>query len=230
MGEILSSKLADQLLEEIDSGKYLPGTKFPTERELASTLQVSRTSVREAMKILIAKNVLSVKRGIGTFVNINPGIEDDPLGVDAESEEDIIKVLEDWYIVRLTLEGEAMTYIAQYATDEELENIYSLMNKEISQASEKDMSFFSSDQEFHCALASATHNIILQRLIPSLHATVYYDMMKSLFSKLYPRYYNNISNNHSKIAEHLKQRDAIGARVAMQNHMLVALEDIRSLK
>jgi DNA-binding FadR family transcriptional regulator len=225
----LSTQLTDRLASMIlNEGVYSPGSQLPTERELSEILGASRTSIREATKQLEARGILVIKRGVGTFVSDNPGVTRDPLGVDNES--DIISVLEDWYSVRMILEGEAMELVAKNATDEELKQIREIMEAEVSLANTQDQDFMNEDQNFHCSLARATHNIIMERLIPSLHASVYYDMVKSLYDQLRHRYNRNAINNHERIMLHLEQRDSRGANLAMRYHMLTAIEDVRSLR
>lgn len=58
----------DQLTDAMISGKFKPGDQIPTETELSEYLQVSRNSVREAVKILVAFGVLEIRRAEGTFV------------------------------------------------------------------------------------------------------------------------------------------------------------------
>ena len=65
----LGDSVADQLLERIIEGMYAVGTALPAEASLGEELNVSRLTVREAMKSLRAKNVVEARRGSGTFVN-----------------------------------------------------------------------------------------------------------------------------------------------------------------
>lgn len=229
----LSTQLADRLAELILSGDtYKPGDKLPTERELAETLGASRTSIREASKQLEARGLLNVRRGVGTFVTMNPGVTRDPLGLDnhADSFANTITLLEDWYRVRMTLEGDAMEMVVTNATDAELAHIRELMEAEVSLANTVDSDFLDADQSFHCALARASHNIISERLIPSLHASVYYDLVKSLYNQLRPRFNHNAIQNHASIVRYLEMRNGNAAKLAMQYHMLVAIEDVRSVR
>ena len=65
----LSEQTADRLYEMIAAeGRYLPGSKLPNENELSGELQVSRTTLREAISFLVAQGVLEIRRGRGTFV------------------------------------------------------------------------------------------------------------------------------------------------------------------
>ncbi len=65
----LADDLADQLLDQIVDGRYPPGSALPSETELAESANVSRLTVREAIKALRARNVVRVERGRGTYVN-----------------------------------------------------------------------------------------------------------------------------------------------------------------
>lgn len=72
-GEMLPSKsvvdrLVDNIVEAIITGEFKPGDKIPTESELSEIMGMSRNSVREAVKILVAYGVLEVRRAEGTFV------------------------------------------------------------------------------------------------------------------------------------------------------------------
>jgi GntR family transcriptional repressor for pyruvate dehydrogenase complex len=229
----LSSKIAEELAEIIFEGKkYKPGEKLPTERQLSEMLGASRTSIREASKQLEARGILTVKRGVGTFVSENPGVSSNPLGISIQTDDihDTASVLIDWYRVRRILEGDAMVMVAENATDEEIAEIEAIMEHENSLVNLSDVDFLSADQQFHCALARATHNIVMERLIPSLHASIYYDMVKSLYGRLCERYKRNAVQNHADIVRYLKLRNGEAAALAMRYHMLVAIDDMFALK
>ncbi|NUP74825.1 MAG: FadR family transcriptional regulator, partial [Sinomonas sp.] len=65
----LVGEVADDLLDRIVAGEFPPGALVPGELELSAQHEVSRMTVREAMKTLEAQRILSVQRGRGTFVN-----------------------------------------------------------------------------------------------------------------------------------------------------------------
>lgn len=78
----LTEKTAQMIGEAIVNGFYKPGDRMPNEIELADELSISRATLREAIKVLVSKNILEVRRGIGTFVSETPGLGTDPLGLD----------------------------------------------------------------------------------------------------------------------------------------------------
>lgn len=114
--EMLSEKVASHIIKIIESG-YEPGDRIPPELELAKELNVSRATVREAIKTLCSRNVLEVKRGIGTFVCKNPGVTPDILGMQAL---DIDIVKNDIFEISEMFEPQLIRLAAQKATKEDI--------------------------------------------------------------------------------------------------------------
>ncbi len=78
--KLLSEKIVENIVDLIVKGLFKPGDKMPNELELSEELNISRATLREAIKTLESRNVLEVKRGIGTFVAEVPGLSKNPLG------------------------------------------------------------------------------------------------------------------------------------------------------
>ena len=89
-GFTLSQNIADKIKTKIMTGEFALGSKLPNENELMDDLNVSRTTIREAVKILISKNILYIERGKGTYVAAIPGLADDPYGFEFIPEEKLI--------------------------------------------------------------------------------------------------------------------------------------------
>lgn len=77
----LAAEVEKQLSDLIQT-KYSPGSKIPIESELSEMFQVSRTTIRAAVKALCSRNVLEIKRGDGTYVTRKPGLGPDALGLE----------------------------------------------------------------------------------------------------------------------------------------------------
>lgn len=77
----LPERVADQLMNLIRTQELQAGDKLPNEFELAEQLQVGRGSIREAVKLLVARNILEIKRGKGTYIAQHTGEIQDPLGL-----------------------------------------------------------------------------------------------------------------------------------------------------
>ena len=72
----LSDRVADDILNMITIEKrFLPGDKLPNENDLSKELDISRTTLREAIRILVTNGILEIKRGLGTFVRGDISVE-----------------------------------------------------------------------------------------------------------------------------------------------------------
>ena len=230
----LSQQVAAQLRNLIfEERRFQPGDRIPDERSLARELGVSRTSLREAIKTLVANGVLVIRRGVGTFVSETPGRQPDPFGF--AYTEDKRKLLLDWYQVRLILESEAMEMVAKNATDEELRNLVALEAEQrtvVEESLEQDspasfIAFMKEDQAFHSALAQDTHSIVMNQVLPALHEWAYFNVAAAEYSNFPRKMKENALDSHHSIAALLSLRDGRGANLAMRYHMLRAMEDIQ---
>ena len=118
--KMLSESIADTLLSMITIEKrFSAGDKLPNENELSAELNVSRTTLREAIRILVAYDVLEIQRGRGTFVTQAAFGQKPPLGQLSG-----IKVnAKDLYEMRLIFEPEAAYLAAVRGTDAEIKRI-----------------------------------------------------------------------------------------------------------
>lgn len=112
----LAERVADQIGELIVTHDIKRGEKLPNEFELAETLNVGRGRIWEAVKLLVSRNVLEIRRGKGTFVSEQPGVADDPFGL--RFYEDREKLMRDLMQIRLMIEPQ----IAEIA--ERMDGIY----------------------------------------------------------------------------------------------------------
>ena len=120
----LSERIADSILSMITVEKrFLPGSKLPNENILSEELHISRTTLREAIRILSTGKILEIRRGLGTFVREDfalPQSEElSPLASAKVNARDL-------YEMRLIFEPEAAYYAALRATEEEIRRILSL--------------------------------------------------------------------------------------------------------
>ena len=81
----LSERIADNIIQSIQTGFYKKGQQIPSEVELGLELGVSRATVREAIKLLISKGYLEVRRGIGTFISETPGLRHGKMEISSEN-------------------------------------------------------------------------------------------------------------------------------------------------
>lgn len=228
-GQPLSEQIAAHLRHMIfEQHRFEPGDRMPDERSLAKEIGVSRTSLREALKILVANGVLVIRRGVGTFVSETPGIQEDPFGFSFE--ENKKQLLSDWYQARLILETEAMELVAENATDDEIRNLKELAQSQsalidtLTDNPDSFYEFMSADRAFHNALAAATHNTVI--VLPALFEWIYLGAMEGIYAKFSIQFWKNAKESHKSIVEFLEKRDGKGANLAMRYHILQGLEDV----
>ena len=122
MQKRLSDQIADDIMTLIAIEKrFGPGDKLPNENELSEKLNISRTTLREAIRILVTNGVLEIKRGRGTFVREDFDVSKTLQSLNQISEARI--GARDLYEMRLIFEPEAAYYATIRATDTELERI-----------------------------------------------------------------------------------------------------------
>ena len=107
--------------DRIVAGSFAAGQQLPNEFDLAEQLGVGRGTVREAVKILVSRNILEIRRGCGTFVCSHPGRVEDPLGFSFVRDKK--KLALDLCEVRMMLEPEIAALAAARATDQEIESL-----------------------------------------------------------------------------------------------------------
>ena len=94
------------------------GERLPNERELAERLGVGRSTLREALQRLTTRNVLEVRRGVGTFVSYKHGVADDPLGFTLIRDKE--RLARDLLEFRILIEPRAAALAALHATDADI--------------------------------------------------------------------------------------------------------------
>lgn len=160
----------ENILEQIKglilSGDLVPGDKLLTERELAEKLEVSRTSVREVLSALNLAGVLEIRPGEGIYVKrVDEGSVIEPLSLILLLErEDILHILE----VRKALEVEAAGLAAERYTAADMagmETALGAMEEDVRQGNTGEQA----DLHFHLAIAEASHNPLLIRLMHTIH-------------------------------------------------------------
>ena len=190
----LSDDIAEVLLSQIVvEKKYLPGDKLPNEIDLSKELGVSRITLREAIRILVTRHVLEIKRGKGTFVREDYNDHTlDRLNIPPE-----VKMgADDLYEIRLIFEPEIAYYATLRATDK------------------KD--YAKQETLFHCSIAQATHNEFMSRLEPVLQEAI----KKGVILYEYEHISNkDIISDNKMIMEFMNARNAEGAKSAMRIHI-----------
>ena len=211
----LAERTADDILSMLNIEKrFSAGDRLPSENELASELKVSRTTLREAVRLLAAHQVLVTERGRGTFVRQDFHPSDTKLTLESMNPE--LMDVRDLFEMRLIFEPEAAYYAAQRATDAELERIrhYAELEEEL---------IAKGEMAFHNSIATATHNSFIGELVPLIYRSI--DRALRL-SGDFPDIVANVVEDNRMLIEFLTRRNAEGARSAMRIHIIHAMDGL----
>lgn len=214
---MLADSTAQQIIKMIEEeNRFSVGDKLPNENDLAGELGVSRSTLREAIKILSTNGILEIRRGKGTFVTSNTIINSNNLS-------DIASGLDDLFEMRLMFEPECAYLAAKRATDEEIDTICYYGNEiEKKILSGEDRTF--EEQKFHESIANATHNSFVKQFMPIIFNAIKKGVVVLTKDK-------NVSddnmNDDRLIMEFIKKRNAEGARTAMKLHIIHAIEGLK---
>lgn len=217
--KMLSQSIADAILSMITiERRFTAGDKLPNENELSAELNVSRTTLREAIRILVAYNILEIQRGKGTFVTQVAFEQTPALGQLSD-----IKVnAKDLYEMRLIFEPEAAYLAAIRGTDAEIKRILEFgerIEREIKAGRDRT----DGEHSFHKAIAQATHNEFMNQLMPILYQAIAKGVTLSAMSQ---KAVTDTVNDHRMIMDFLEQRNAEGAKNAMKIHIMHAIQEL----
>jgi GntR family transcriptional repressor for pyruvate dehydrogenase complex len=209
----LSEQVAHQILDLISSKQLEVGKRLPSIEELSSYLGVSRTSIREAIKLLDAWGVVTVRHGVGTFVTgMNPDALTIPLKVSAEREEEAIWKL---HQLREALEPYIAAKAAENATHDHIKTMQDALRR-MEESLDKPEEFIEADLDFHTALAEATGNEIFLVIIHPV-IDLLQDARRIAISTAGSG--RRAQSYHRLIFEHIKAGKPEEAEKAMKSHL-----------
>lgn len=213
----VSTLVFEQLRDNIFRGQLSPGEQLLPERELASTMQVSRTSVRNALTQLITMGYLETRQGKGTFVVDRRGtVANNPFAnIISSGRSSVDELLE----FRIGLGTHGVTLAAERATESDINFLESVLEKSGKSGSNAQAET-EADIAFHMGIAYATHNSVYVDLTRQFYEYMFY-RLKELHSILYDvkANLNEIEQQHSTILAGIKSHDPDAARTSMLHHI-----------
>lgn len=216
----LSDSIADDILAMITiENKFSLGDKLPNEMEFSKELNISRTTLREAIRILVANGILEIKRGKGTFVKNDIDLNNMRLFNSLSNARINAK---DLYEMRLIFEPAAAYYATIRASDTELKRILDY-GKQIEKEILLNKDRTDVEQKFHKSIAKATHNEFMDKLVPVIFKAIDKGV---LLSQKNEQVAKDTINDHKLIMDFMKSRDPDGAKSAMTVHILHAMRGL----
>jgi GntR family transcriptional repressor for pyruvate dehydrogenase complex len=220
----LSDSAVDQILGLVRQGNLTPGSKLPAERELITRLSVSRTSLREAIRILETMGVLRVVPGRGTWVRDDYAepVMGAKLAWLPSRSDDIFQMFE----MRETLEVRAASLAAERGTPEQLAEIEASVKRYEQAVNAGDVDALAdTDRAVHESIARASGNKFLVQVLDSVHDLVQDIRHAMVFIPGRPA---RIAHEHQPVLTAILARDPAAATKAMSHHVRNAEEEMRA--
>lgn len=215
--------VVEQLLGLIRSGALKAGDRLPSEPDLVQQLKVGRSTVREALRVLTARNLIEVQAGKGSFIRL----------VDPETvvDSDLLNLLladeaaNALHEVRVILETEMAALAAQRAKPADLAAMGATVEG-MQEAAEHGLPVSDHGLSLHVAIAKATHNPVLVKLYRSIIG-----LLEKHQRPIYDRYADSHAEarSHRELYEAVRKGDADWARAVMHQHLEAAAHFIRQV-
>jgi Transcriptional regulators len=199
--QLLHERAADTMRNMIIEGEILPGSRMP-ELELCALLGVSRTPLREALKVLASEGLVILTPQRGAMVT-QPDVEQLDATVEAVAH----------------LEAAAARIACRKADDREIEKIAIFHKQMIDATAAGDVKrYFRASQEFHSSIAKASHNSVLIEM----HARGSAHLMRHRYQtidQISEQLRQSFSDQHGRVVDALRARDPIAADRAVLEHL-----------
>ncbi|MDO5410907.1 MAG: FadR/GntR family transcriptional regulator [Lachnospiraceae bacterium] len=220
--KLLAEQVEEQLMQYIQQTPVSVGEKLPNEFKLGELFGVGRSTIREAVKSLVTKGILEIRRGAGTYVVNATTNDDDPLGL--RNVEDKISLALNLVEVRLILEPSIAEIAAIHATEEDVQKLYRICDQ-IEEAIANGDNYIPGDLQFHSYIAECTKNKVMEQLIPIIDTAV---MM--FVNVTHKELIQETIRTHRQIVNAIARKDYVGARTAMTMHLAYNRDKILEMK
>ena len=209
--KLLPERVAEQIITLIKDKELKEVDKLPNEFEMAKQLHVGRGTIREAVKILVSRHVLEIKRGCGTFVCQNPGKIDDPLGFAFVSDKK--KLAYDLYELRMMIEPNMAALAAEKADEEGVAELQKIAD-EIKESIAKGQDYLEKDIQFHALISQLSQNSVVSTIIPMLQTGISFFIHMTNKSLM-----RETIETHQLLVNTIADHDSQAAKKAMEQHL-----------
>lgn len=212
----ISKKVIEQIQDMISKGTLQKGDRLPSERQMSETLEISRSSVREAIKELEIMGLIESRPGYGNFVKDN--FEDilyEPFStmflIKESSPKEILELRE-------IIEKGNVALAASRITDEELSDLNEILT--IAELSTDENQLVDLDVKFHYKIAQCSQNFLLQSILNAISSLIESSIQDTRKNILIEEVHKkNITLQHREIFKALENRNSNEAEAAMKTHL-----------
>lgn len=217
----LANALAAELVERIVKGEFPSGTTLPPEPALCERFSVSRTVVREAVKMLQEKGLVQVRRGTGTTVTpaVTWNMLDELVLSASIAESNGLEVLDDLVVTRRLLESDMAQVAARLADDEVVERLRSLVDA-MDTLVDDPMAYADQDRAFHDTIMRTSGNRIARAVVRALESQV--GTTARYLGEIRPDLCVASNIGHRNVYLRIAEHDPQGAAAAMFTHITEA--------
>lgn len=205
--------VTEEIINLIRERNLQPGDRLPNEYELTVLLKTGRGTLREAVRRLVTRNILTVRQGSGTYVSEHMGVPEDPLGLTFIEKGP--KLAKDLVELRLMLEPEMAATAAVRITDSQKQEL-TVRCHALEEKIDAGEDYIESDARFHCYIAECAGNSILQNLMPTIISAVSISIKESGDA-----FRARANYEHRCILDAICRNDPTGSRFAMISHLNV---------
>lgn len=211
-----SGDIVDQIKEQIFEGRFAPGDRLPSEKELIEQFGVSRTTVREAMHVLESQGLVDIKVGAGggAFVAVPSAdpvnqVMSDLLRMHALSIRELVEA-------RTVIETSIVTFASGRATPEDIKAMQDAIDEARAARAAGNLRFTPFSVRFHIALAAAAKNKVLLFTVNSFRTPFYQTLEKLLPDE---RMEDQAIEDHQRLLDAIVAHDAEKACQIMSEHL-----------
>jgi GntR family transcriptional regulator, transcriptional repressor for pyruvate dehydrogenase complex len=206
-------------IERLILKKLKPGDKLPSERELAELLQVSRSSIRDAIRGLELMGLVEPRQGAGTIVReVSAELLVNPFANALKHRRELVGELLDF---RKMIEPPLAARAATHATAEEIAEMEEILQRQEKTQNQGDAAI-AEDAEFHYSVALASGNSVVLKVIDTLMDLLRDTRERSL--QVEGRSQKSLAG-HRRILAAIKRHDGEAAKNAMRRH----IEDVEEI-
>ena len=204
----------EALREKIQADFWRPGERIYTEAELTVAFNVGRSTVREAINLLKANNLVYTVPGLGNFVTKQPAYIPEPVRLDPENIRDVLQVME----FRVGYEPYCASLAAQRITGAEIEELAACVSRQEDNILSEGTSaeFAEMDTTFHNTIAKVTHNTLF---VHSFELIREHLLKQQLLSASYAERREKALQYHRQIIQAFRERDRRKAELVMREHV-----------
>ncbi|BBO73613.1 GntR family transcriptional regulator [Desulfosarcina widdelii] len=217
---LLSQEVKDAIQTSIADETFKPGEKLPSERELVDQFQVSRVTIREALRNLQSAGLIEIRRGINAGAYVSEP-NSDPI---TENFRNLIHMgrigFSHLIDARLYIEPRASEIAAKYATDKDIDRLQKVLDKAAGQVATSRKSARLTNVSFHVEVAKITKNPIILFITESITQSYSATIIELTRTQLRRRVIQKFILGHREILAAIVKHNPAEAYEMTRRHLL----------